>query len=154
MIKKDLGMLEIQACMKNRYSFLLLNGIREVDTLKWANGFKNFSINEWYFQGHFIDNPNVPGAIQLEAMIESFIMIFLADPKYAGMETADSKIMELNFIRRIRPGDRLDMNATLEYFRGGIAKGTVMGYVKDVLSCSCKLVVCIPELMLVPGRRK
>jgi 3-hydroxyacyl-[acyl-carrier-protein] dehydratase len=140
--------------MKNRYPFLMLDGITELDTLKWANGYKNFSINEWYFQGHFSDNPIVPGAILMEAMIETFIMVFLADSKYGGMEAADSKILELKFLKKVKPGDRLDMKAVLESFRRGVAKGYVKGYVNEELACECILTVCIPELMVFTGERK
>lgn len=81
-------------------------------------------------------------------------MCFLADPEYSGMETADSQITELKFIKKLRPGDRLDTKAYLDYFRRGIAKGHVEGYLNGDLACSCKLVVCIPSLMAIPVERK
>lgn len=154
MIKKNIGLIDINKCMKNRYPFLMLDSIVETETLHYAFGRKFFSNNEWYFQGHFGDNPNVPGAIILETMIETFIMSFLTDPEYSGMETADSQITELKFIKKLRPGDRLDTKAYLDYFRRGIAKGHVEGYLNGDLACSCKLTVCIPSLMAIPVERK
>ena len=37
---------------------------------KYANGYKNFTNNEWFFPQHFPGNPNVPGALQLEALAQ------------------------------------------------------------------------------------
>lgn len=152
MIKTNIDILAIQRCMKNRYPFFMLDGITEADTMRYANGYKLFSNNEWFFQGHFSDDPNVPGAIQLETMIETFIMTFLLEPEYQGKQTADSKINELCFYRRIVPGERLDCRAELASLRRGVATGTVSGTVNGERACSCKLTVCIPELMIVPRR--
>ena len=154
MILRNLGAQEIQTCMKNRYPFFMIDGITEVEPFKYAFGYKLFSLNEWYFQGHFNDNPNVPGAIQLETMIETFIMSFLIDSQFSGLETADSKITELKFIKRLKPGDRLETKAYLDYFRRGIAKGHVEGYLDQDIACSCFLIVCIPSLMVIPTERK
>ena len=147
MFLKDLGPIEIQACMKNRYPFFMLDRITEVQCSHWAKGYKNFTNNEWFFQGHFQDNPNVPGAIQLEVMIEVFIMIFLTDPKYKGMETADSTVSALRFFEKVYPGDRLECVANLQSFRRGVGNGSVEGFVKGKKVCSCNLVVCIPEII-------
>lgn len=144
---RNLGLSEIQECIKNRYPFLFLDKVVEVEPGKWAKGYKNFTNNEHFFNGHFQDNPNVPGAIQLEVMLEIFIMSFLTLHEYKGMETADSTVKTLKFIKKIVPGDRLDVEATLVSFRRGVAIGRVEGYVNGELACSCEPVVCIPELL-------
>lgn len=66
------------------------------------------------------------------------------------METADSKITELNFYRKIKPGECLKCYAELESFRRGVAKGNVKGTVNEERACSCSLIVVIPELMVLP----
>ena len=147
-MKKKIDYTYICECMKNRYPFLMIDGLEEVDPLKSAHGYKLFSNNEYFWQGHFVDDPNVPGAIQLESMIETFIMSFLIDERYKGMQTADSKISELCFFRKIKPSERLDCFATLDSIRRGVAKGSVIGYVNNEKACSCSLTVCIPELMI------
>ncbi len=140
---------EICECIKNRYPFMMLDGLVKIEELKSAHGYKLFSNNEYFWRGHFSDDPNVPGAIMLEVMIETFIMTFLIKDEYKGKKTADSKIKELCFYRMIRPGERLDCYAELQGgVRRGVAKGTVIGYVKGEKACSCSLVVCIPELMV------
>ncbi len=54
----------------------------------------------------------------------------------------------------IKPGNRLDTKAYLDYFRRGIAKGHVEGYLNGEMACCCKLIVCVPSLMAVPTKGK
>ena len=48
----------------------MIDHVTEVQPGKFANGYKNLSNNEWYFPVHFPGGPNMPGALQLEAMAQ------------------------------------------------------------------------------------
>ena len=61
---------QLQEYQPNRYPFLMIDYVTKVKPGKFAEGFKNFSNNEWFFPIHFKNNPNVPGALQLEAMAQ------------------------------------------------------------------------------------
>lgn len=137
----------IEYYIKNRPPFLFVDRIIELEIGKRVVALKNFSINEAFFKGHFSDNPNVPGAIQLEVMLETFIVTFLSEPNLRGMETADSCVDNLKFLRPIKPGDSLIVEANLLSFKRGIAKGTAIGKVGEKKVCSCDMTVCIPEIL-------
>lgn len=147
---KNMGLTEINQCLQNRYPFLFIDKVTEVLPGKYAKGYKCFTNNESYFQGHFANSPNVPGAIQLEIMLEMFCMSFLTIPEYKGLETADLSIDSLIFKRRLTPGDRLDVIAELISFRRGIAKGRVIGLLggdSGTIVCRCEPTVCIPQIL-------
>ena len=62
---------EIMGLLPHRYPFLLVDRIEEVidtDTVKEVTGYKNVTFNEPFFQGHFPDEPVMPGVLILEAM--------------------------------------------------------------------------------------
>ena len=152
----DLTVTEIKGYIKNRYPLLMLDRVSEIVEGKSARGFKNFTYNEWFFPAHFEDNPNVPGVVTLEVMIEIFILSFMTLPECLGEETADSKIDNLRFLRPITPGDKLEVQAELKKFSRGIATGSVVGQVDGKKVCSCDLVVCVPKILkgLSPSSRQ
>jgi 3-hydroxyacyl-[acyl-carrier-protein] dehydratase len=143
----DLNVVDIKRYLKNRYPILMIDRVDEIVEGKSARGFKNFTYNEWFFPGHFEDNPNVPGIVTLEVLIEMFIMSFITLPECIGKETTDSKVDKLHFMRKIVPGDKLDVISELKMFRRGVAVGTSVGYVNGENACSCELVVCVPEII-------
>ena len=145
---KNIGSIEIDRYFKNKYPLLMVDFISELEPGKRSKGYKNFSNNEWFFPIHFKDNPNVPGSIMLEAMLDIFVMTIVTLPECEGKETADVKVNNLLFKRKIIPGERLDMECQVDSFRRGIASGKVVGKVGDQFTCSCDVVICVPDLMI------
>jgi len=142
--------MDIKAIIKhqrNRYPVLLIDKIIDLEPGKWATGIKCFSYNEWYFPGHFDDDPNVPGFVQIESLVQTFILTFLCDEKYAGMKTNFASINNIRFRRKIVPGDVLRIEATLKSFRRGIAMGSVESFVDDEPACSAEFVVTLPDIL-------
>jgi 3-hydroxyacyl-[acyl-carrier-protein] dehydratase len=137
----------IKECQQNRYPMLFVDGISEVIPGSYAIGFKNFSYNEWFFPSHYEDDPNVPGFIQVEALVQVFLMTFLTKPEYKGMKTSFVSINNVKFRRKIVPGDRLVIKAHLKSFRRGIASGEVSSFVDGSPAASAEFVVCIPEIL-------
>jgi 3-hydroxyacyl-[acyl-carrier-protein] dehydratase len=45
------------------------------------------------------------------------------------------------------PGNRIDIEATLESYNRGLAKGRVVGYVNGEIACQIELVVAVPDIM-------
>lgn len=138
--------VEVQKHQQNRYPLLFIDYVKDVVPYKKAVGVKNFTFNEWYFPVHFEDDPNVPGFIQVECLIQTFIMTFLCDEKYKGKKTNFISIENVKFKRKIVPGDQLIINAELTSFRRGIAKGFAKSFVGDELACYGKFVVSIPDV--------
>ena len=138
----------IKECQNNRYPLLFIDKIFDVVPGERASGLKCFSYNEWFFPPHFEDDPNVPGFVQLEAMVQTFIMTFLTLPEHKGKKMNFLKINNTNFKRKIIPGETLVMNANLKSFRRGIAAGDVVGHVSEELTCSAEFVVGLPDLLI------
>ena len=61
---------EILEYQQNRDPYLMIDYVDEVLPGKYARGYKNMTMNEWFFPVHFPDGPNMPGALQLEALAQ------------------------------------------------------------------------------------
>lgn len=73
-VKAELGtadIAEIMTLLPHRYPFLLVDRIIDMDGDRSAIGIKNVTVNEPYFQGHFPDNPVMPGVLLIEGMAQT-----------------------------------------------------------------------------------
>ena len=122
--------------------------IEEVILGKSAKGYKNFTFNEWFFPAHFADEPNVPGFIQIETLTQVFLMTFLTFPENKGKKTGFVAVNNAKFKQKIVPGNRIDIEATLDSYNRGLAKGRVVGYVNGEIACQIELVVTVPDIMI------
>lgn len=143
----DMDAYDIQKFQQNRYPLLFIDYVDEAVAGESAKGFKNFSYNEWFFPAHFEDEPNVPGFVQMEALTQMFLMSFLTLPGNEGKKTAFVKV-ESDFKKKIVPGNRLDIEANLDFYRRGLAKGKSVGYLNGEIACDAKLTIVIPDVLL------
>ena len=104
---------DIRKMLPHRYPFLLIDKIVEV-TDTYVIGIKNVSANEPFFQGHFPEEPVMPGVLQIEAMAQCGGILMLSgveDPK--NYSTYFMKIDNVRFRQKVVPGDsviyRLDL---------------------------------------------
>jgi len=147
MNKINLDIPAIKAHQQNRFPLLFIDKIVDTTPGVEANAIKCFSYNEWFFPAHFEDEPNVPGFVQVESMVQTFIMTFLTLDEHKGKKTSFLSINNVKFKKMIVPGDVLNINAKLLSFKRGIAKGTAEGYVDGNLACKAEFIVCLPDVL-------
>ncbi len=103
----------IRQLLPHRYPFLLVDKIIEIGT-NYIVGVKNVSGNEPFFQGHFPQEPVMPGVLQVEAMAQVgglLVLNMVEDPeKYS---TYFLKIDNVKFRQKVVPGDTLIFHLSL-----------------------------------------
>lgn len=137
----------IKECQQNRYPLLFIDRIYDILPGKSVKGIKCFSYNEWFFPAHFEDEPSVPGFIQIEALVQTFIMTFLTLDEFKGKKTNFVSIDNVKFRRMIVPGEKLIIHSELVSFRRGIAKGFAEGFVDSGIACRADFIVSIPDVL-------
>jgi len=133
---------EIRKYLPHRYPFLLVDRVEEFKPGESIIAYKNLSINEPFFDGHFPDNPIFPGVLLLEAMAQAAGILGF---KSKGKTPEDGTIYyfvgadELRFKRPCVPGDKVMLRATLLSERRGIAKFSVSSDVDGELAASATI---------------
>lgn len=124
----------VQICerLPHRFPFLLVDKIIELSE-RHVVGVKNVTFNEYFFQGHFPNNPVFPGVLQIEAMAQTGGILALNNvPDPGNWDTYFLKIENARFKAKVLPGDtlliRLDL---LEPIRRGIVHMKGVAYVGD-----------------------
>ena len=125
----SLNVMEIMEMIPHRYPFLLVDKITECVPGKYAKGYKNLTMNEAFFQGHFPGNPVMPGVLQLEALAQCSAPVLMCLPQYKGKLTLYAGVDNVRFKNIVRPGDRFDMEIELTKIKGPICKAHGIGRV-------------------------
>jgi 3-hydroxyacyl-[acyl-carrier-protein] dehydratase len=108
----------------HRYPFLLVDQVTEHRFNQSISGYKNVTMNEPFFQGHFPNNPIMPGVLQVEALAQLGGVLISYLPAGIGKLSVFAGIDKVRFRKIVRPGDRLDMVCELTKFRPPIGKAT------------------------------
>ena len=117
-----LNIMQIMAQIPHRYPFLLVDGVVAHQQAKWIEGYKNVSINEPFFQGHFPNQPIMPGVLQIEALAQLGGVLMSFTPKGQGKLGVFAGLDNVRFRRMVIPGDRLDLRMELIKMRGPVCK--------------------------------
>lgn len=141
--KLSFDVMEIMDMIPHRYPFLLVDRITECVPGKYSKGYKNLTMNEGFFQGHFPNNPIMPGVLQIEAMAQCSAPILCALPEYRGKLTLFAGVDNVRFKNIVRPGDRLDMHVELTKAKGPIAKCHATGSVDGKTVVEADLTVAL-----------
>jgi UDP-3-O-[3-hydroxymyristoyl] N-acetylglucosamine deacetylase/3-hydroxyacyl-[acyl-carrier-protein] dehydratase len=107
------GIDEIKKRLPHRYPFLMVDKVMHIDETTVV-GIKNVTFNEHFFQGHFPDEPVMPGVLLVEAMAQVGGMLVLADVEDPeNWSTYFLKIDKVKFKQKVVPGDTLIIRLTM-----------------------------------------
>ncbi len=135
---------DIKRYLPQRYPFLMVDRVVEIELGKRIKAFKNVTSTEPYFNGHFPGKPIMPGVLIIEAMAQAAGVL--------GFKTEEKKpedgylyyfvgADEVRLKRPVVPGDRLMLEAEVVAARRGIYKFACKASVDGELACSA-LIMC------------
>lgn len=131
---------EIMGVLPHRYPFLLVDSLEEVEEGKRVFGYKNVTINEPFFQGHFPEHPIMPGVLIIEAMAQvGGAYTAVVDEVGDGKVTYFVGIDKARFRKPVLPGDVLRMELEIMSKRRGIYQFEAKAYVGETLVAQAEL---------------
>ena len=141
---------KIMSFLPHRYPFLLVDRILEIDE-KHAVGIKNVTINEPFFQGHFPNEPVMPGVLVLEAMGQVAAMMMSAKPGSENLITFLTGVEKAKFRKPVKPGDQLVTTAEMIRLRGKMGKVRTVGRIDGAVAAEAEFSFVAAETLRAPG---
>ena len=147
-MKLPLHYEDIIKILPHRYPFLLVDRITELEPEERVVGIKNVSANEPFFQGHFPDNPIMPGVLIIEAMAQvGGILARLSIPDIPEKESGESiffmSMDKVKFRKPVVPGDQIIFELKPLRMGSRVWKMAGKAFVKDDLVAEAELVATI-----------
>jgi len=133
---------DIKAYLPQRYPFLMVDRVVEIEMGKRIKAYKNVTTNEEFFNGHFPAKPIMPGVLIIEALAQAAgVLGFKSQEKlprdgylYYFVGADDVRLK-----RPVVPGDQLVLEAELVTVRRGIYKFQCKATVDGELACEATI---------------
>ena len=143
----ELDISKVMELLPHRYPFLLVDRVIEIEQGRSLSAIKNVTINEPFFQGHFPDQPIMPGVLILEAMAQATGLLAFSEMG----EAHKSKLYMLvgidksRFRGQVVPGDQLELKVTLKRNMRGIGIFECRAYVSGELVAEAEMMCSAQE---------
>ena len=121
--------VEIMDIIPQRPPFLMIDRVEEVVPGKSCVAYKNVTINEPFFTGHFPGNPIMPGVLMVEALAQTGAVSILSLPENKGKNALFGGIDKLKFKKQVVPGDRLKLEVKIIKKKGPVGIGEAIATV-------------------------
>lgn len=120
----SMDITQITEILPHRYPFLLVDRVVELEAGLRIKAFKNVTVNEPFFNGHFPSHPVMPGVLVIEALAQAAALLAIKseDVDLSGQVIYLAGVDGARFKKPVRPGDRLDLEATIIKKKSGLWK--------------------------------
>lgn len=130
---------QIMEILPHRAPFLLVDRIKELEPGKRAVGIKAVTYNEPFFQGHFPQEPVMPGVLICEALAQVGAVALLSCEEYKGKIALFGGIKNARFRQKVTPGDVLTLETELIKLKGPVGVGKATAYLDGKVCVEAEL---------------
>lgn len=146
-----LDVVEIQKVIPHRFPFLLIDRVTEIISGESILAYKNVSISEHIFQGHFPGHPIYPGVMIVEGLAQAGGVLAFKSMSEEDQKNAESKVVyfmsidKCKFRAPVKPGDRLEYRVTVIKHKGNIWMLRGEAYVDGKMTTEAELKAMIVD---------
>lgn len=135
--------LDIKAILNllpHRHPFILIDRVLDYERGRTITGLKNVSMGEPFFQGHFPNEPVMPGVLMLEGLAQTgAVLAYLSADDTKGKLFYFAGLEGVRFRKMVRPGDQLIYKLEMLRQRGKLTKMAGKAYVDNTLAVEAEL---------------
>jgi 3-hydroxyacyl-[acyl-carrier-protein] dehydratase len=145
-----IDVVQIQKILPHRFPFLLVDRVTSLTPNESLIGYKNVTIGEQIFEGHFPGHPIYPGVMILEGMAQAGGILAFESMEMTEEEAAHKVVYFMSidgakFRAPVRPGDRLEYRMSVVKHKGSIWVLEGKAYVDDTLVSEAELKAMIVD---------
>jgi 3-hydroxyacyl-[acyl-carrier-protein] dehydratase len=146
-----LDVTQIQKILPHRFPFLLIDRVESIVKGESIEAYKNVTIGEHIFQGHFPGHPIYPGVMIIEGMAQAGGVLAFESMDEASQEDIESKVVyfmsidKAKFRSPVTPGDKLVYKLSVIKQKGAIWMLDAKAYVDDKLVAEAELKAMIVD---------
>jgi len=144
---KPIDIVGIMELLPHRYPFILIDRILEIIPGEKVIALKNVTMNEHFFQGHFPNNPIMPGVMVLEGLGQTGgVLAYKSMPKEKqGAYFYFMSMDRVRFRKPVRPGDQLILMTKLLKLRSNAVKMDGVATVNDEIVVEAQMMAAIGD---------
>ena len=129
-----------------RFPSFLIDAVGEYEPGRRLTAFKNLTINEDFFAGHFPGSPVMPAVLTIEALTQLAAILILEQPHVAPTTRVSLRgVNDAKFRRQVLPGDRLTLEVAVVRQRSALAKVAAIAYVSGQRVAEAELLLAIEQ---------
>jgi 3-hydroxyacyl-[acyl-carrier-protein] dehydratase len=146
---RSLNIDEIMEYLEITPPFLMIDYVERLIPGKSCYAIKGLKKDDWFFECHLEREKLMPGALQIEAMLQTLV---LAIYTIQGHEGKLSYVTDINtkLLSSVSPDSQLDIYADLFSYKRGVAKGVVKTMVGNAKVCQGEFTLISPHDMPLP----
>ncbi len=136
---EDLDTLGVMRTIPHRYPMLLIDRVTGMEAFHRAVGVKQVTINEPYFQGHFPNDPIMPGVLIVEAMAQLGGLLLSQKLEHTGKLAVLLSMDKVKMRHAVVPGDQLILEAVAVRVKSRTGHVRCKAFVEDKLACEADI---------------
>lgn len=140
-----LGIKEIEAILPHRHPFLLIDYVEDYVPGEYAVAYKCVTFREDFFQGHFPQEPVMPGVLTIEALAQTGAIAVLSKEENKGKVAYFGGINKCKFRGKVVPGDKLKLETRIMKSKGPMGIGEAIASVDGKVVVSAELTFVVGE---------
>ena len=134
---------EIEKIIRQRDPFLMIDEVEEYIPGESCVAYKNVSLEEPYFKGHFPGNPIMPGVLIVESLAQAGAVAILSMEENKGKNAIFGGIDKMKFKKMVIPGDRLKLEVNIIKRKGPIGVGEALATVDGKVAAKGELTFAV-----------
>jgi len=141
----ELNKDQIKEVQQNREPYLMLDYVTKLEPGKLCESYKELNEDEWFFTVHWPGDPNMPGMLQIEALVQTAAISILSLPNNKGKVMYLTSVNNVKFIKKITPKKRFYIKTKIISFKRGIAECMGTGIIDDKEACKAEFKLILPS---------
>ena len=136
---------QILEYQQNRPPYLMIDMVENLKPGVSCDGYKDLNQDEWFFKVHWKNDPNVPGMLQIESLVQMAALAILSLPGNKGKVVYLTSANNLKFFKKIVPRSRLYIETKITTFKRGMAFCEGIGLMDKKIVCKADFNLILPD---------